>query len=96
MQSVVRVGVGQIPEALHALQKNGFVIVEQAISSQPLSILRNRMDADTVELLDFCESRGGNPRQKGHLQQRSTGFSGICIQRSCHESTYQRALRRTI
>lgn len=65
----MQVPTGAVGKAVCALQRNGLVIVKQAIPKRPLMLLRERMDADTVELLEFCEHIGGNPREKGHLQQ---------------------------
>ena len=45
------------------------MILEEAVASEPLKVLRERMDRDTEELLAYCESIGGNPRELGHLQQ---------------------------
>ena len=66
---VVRVQTGEVKEAVRAIRRNGFVIVKQAITIEPLQVLRERMDSDTIELLEYCESLGGNPRERGHLQQ---------------------------
>ena len=66
---VVRVQKHQTEEASETIKKHGVVIVEQAISAAPLRSLRERMDRDTEELLAYCDSIGGNPRERGHLQQ---------------------------
>lgn len=66
---VVRVPTSAVGEAVRALRRNGLVIVKHAIPKEPLKLLRERMDADTVQLLEYCELIGGNPREKGHLQQ---------------------------
>lgn len=66
---VVRVQRGEVQRAVEAIQRNGFVIVEQVVPAHLLDRLRRRMDEDTIELLDYCASIGGNPREGGHLQQ---------------------------
>ena len=52
-----------------AIHEHGYVILENAVAAEPLAALRERMDRDTEELLAYCESIGGNPRERGHLQQ---------------------------
>ncbi|MYD43604.1 MAG: phytanoyl-CoA dioxygenase family protein [Gammaproteobacteria bacterium] len=51
------------------IRELGYVILKQAVSHEPLAILRERMDRDTQELLAYCDTIGGNPRELGHLQQ---------------------------
>ena len=55
--------------AVSSIHEHGFVIIEDAVPKEPLAVLRERMDRDTEELLAYCESIGGNPRERGHLQQ---------------------------
>ncbi|MCY4095495.1 MAG: phytanoyl-CoA dioxygenase family protein [Gammaproteobacteria bacterium] len=69
MSISTRVHATDSEAAVNALRKWGFVIVEEAVASEPLKVLRERMDRDTEELLTYCESIGGNPRELGHLQQ---------------------------
>ena len=45
------------------------MVLEDALPKKPLVEIRRRMDLDTKELQDYCSSIGGNPREKGHLQQ---------------------------
>ena len=66
---IVRVAPTDAARAVEAIHEHGFVIVEGAVPHEPLAVLRRRMDEDTVELLRYCESIGGNPRALGHLQQ---------------------------
>ena len=56
-------------QAANAILENGFVILKDAVPHKPLEILRERMDQDSEELLAYCEKIGGNPRERGHLQQ---------------------------
>ena len=51
------------------------MILEGALPTAPLDALRRRMDRDTVDLLRFCATIGGNPRQTGHLQQGPPPFA---------------------
>ena len=55
--------------ALDALRTDGVVVLGDVIDRAPLDALKTRMDRDSVELLAFCKSVGGNPRDRGHLQQ---------------------------
>ena len=68
-EHLVRVAPHETTEAVEAIRKEGFVVIDNAISAEPLSLLRTRMDRDTEELLAYCKSIGGNPRDIGHLQQ---------------------------
>ena len=58
-----------VDEAVASIRLHGFVVLKQALPKQPLAIIRSRMDQDTRELQDYCSSIGGNPRERGHLQQ---------------------------
>ncbi|MCY3858690.1 MAG: phytanoyl-CoA dioxygenase family protein [Gammaproteobacteria bacterium] len=69
MTTSTRVQAAESEAAVNALRECGFVILEEAVASEPLKVLRERMDRDTEELLAYCESIGGNPRELGHLQQ---------------------------
>ena len=55
--------------AVNHIRDVGFVVIKSAVPTTPLAQLRQRMDWDTQELLCYCDSIGGNPRAKGHLQQ---------------------------
>lgn len=72
---VVRVLPDETERAALAIEEDGCVILESAIPVQPLAALRRRMDRDTHDLLRFCETIGGNPRQAGHLQQGPPPFA---------------------
>ncbi|MCY3812659.1 MAG: phytanoyl-CoA dioxygenase family protein [Gammaproteobacteria bacterium] len=61
--------------AAQAVVEDGCVILEGAIPVAPLAALRRRMDRDTVDLLRFCATIGGNPRERGHLQQGPPPFA---------------------
>lgn len=66
---LVRVKPTEVTQAVSALRTYGCVLIERAVSHEPLHLLRERMDQDTEELLSYCETIGGNPRELGHLQQ---------------------------
>ena len=55
--------------ATRIIRTYGFVILRDAVPRPVLEPLRVRMDQDTEELVAYCETIGGNPREKGHLQQ---------------------------
>ena len=63
-------------EAARAIAEDGCVILEDALPTAPLAALRRRMDRDTADLLRFCATIGGNPRESGHLQQGPPPFRG--------------------
>lgn len=64
-----RVQALESEKAVASIHEFGYVILEDAVPEEPLRVLRERMDRDTEELLAYCESIGGNPRERGHLQQ---------------------------
>lgn len=51
------------------MERDGVLVLDQIVDHAPLDVLKKRMDRDSVDLLAFCESIGGNPRDRGHLQQ---------------------------
>jgi hypothetical protein len=55
--------------ALEALARDGVVVLGGVIERSALAALKPRMDRDSAELLAFCDGVGGNPRDRGHLQQ---------------------------
>ena len=69
LSSKTRVHAKEIDAAVSAIHEYGYVILEDAVPIEPLEVLRERMDQDTGDLLAYCESIGGNPRERGHLQQ---------------------------
>ena len=69
MSTSTRVHATESEAAVNAIREWGYVILEEAVSRGPLKVLRERMDRDTEELLAYCETIGGNPRERGHLQQ---------------------------
>ena len=71
---VVRVARHETERAAAALDSDGCVILRAAVSPQPLIALARRMDRDTHDLLRYCLTIGGNPRETGHLQQGPPPF----------------------
>ena len=59
---------------LTAMKRDGVLVLDQVVDHAPLDTLKVRMDRDSAELLAFCESVGGNPRDRGHLQQGPPPF----------------------
>ena len=72
---LVRVSPDETERAAEAIEEHGCVILVGAIQPELLTVLRRRMDRDTHDLLRFCETIGGNPRQAGHLQQGPPPFA---------------------
>ena len=64
-----------LEEARAAMRRDGLLILQQVIDHAPLDVLKLRMDRDSLELLAYCDSRGGNPRDRGHLQQGPPPFA---------------------
>jgi hypothetical protein len=60
---------GNRDRVAHAMRRDGVLVLDQVIAHAPLDGLKQRMDRDSLELLAFCDSVGGNPRDRGHLQQ---------------------------
>jgi ectoine hydroxylase-related dioxygenase (phytanoyl-CoA dioxygenase family) len=58
-----------LARVLEALDDDGVVVLEQVVDRAALDVVKARMDRDSLELLAFCDSAGGNPRDRGHLQQ---------------------------
>lgn len=54
---------------LDAMRRDGLLVLDQIVDHAPLDALKTRMDRDSVDLLAFCDGVGGNPRDRGHLQQ---------------------------
>lgn len=52
-----------------ALREDGMLVIRQAVPTDILDLLNRRMDEDTEELMQYLDSIGGNPRDRGHLQQ---------------------------
>ncbi len=62
-------------QLLAAMQRDGVLVLDRIIDHAPLDALKARMDRDSAELLAFCDSIGGNPRDRGHLQQGPPPFA---------------------
>jgi ectoine hydroxylase-related dioxygenase (phytanoyl-CoA dioxygenase family) len=62
-------------QVLDAMRRDGVLVLDQVVDHAPLDALKTRMDRDSLELLTFCDSVGGNPRDRGHLQQGPPPFA---------------------
>jgi ectoine hydroxylase-related dioxygenase (phytanoyl-CoA dioxygenase family) len=70
-----RLSTANRKKALAAMRSDGIVVLERVIDQASLDALKTRMDRDSLELLAFCDSVGGNPRDRGHLQQGPPPFA---------------------
>ncbi len=61
-------------EAARIFREEGLLILTHAVSNEYADRLKTRMDSDTLELLRFCDTIGGNPRRNGQLQQSPPPF----------------------
>ena len=60
--------------ATEALQSDGALVLKDIVDVEFLRMLKRRMDSDTLRLLAYCESLGGNPRDAGQLQLGAPPF----------------------
>ncbi len=63
-----------VNQAVEAIRRDGFVVIENAVSDEPLDMLREKMDEDSQVMIDL-EWWGGAGRLKGHLQQAPPPFN---------------------
>ena len=75
MPRIQRLAPDETDRAARAIAADGCVVLEGALPIEPLARLRRRMDRDTGDLLRFCATIGGNPREVGHLQQGPPPFA---------------------
>ena len=75
MPRIQRVTPDETDRAARAIAEDGCVILAGVLPIAPLARLRRRMDRDTGDLLRFCATIGGNPREVGHLQQGPPPFA---------------------
>ena len=75
MSRIQRLAPDDTDRAARAIAEDGCVVLEGALPIEPLARLRRRMDRDTGDLLRFCATIGGNPREVGHLQQGPPPFA---------------------
>lgn len=69
-----RLGEATLASVVEAIKQDGYVVLEQVVAHDHLDVLKERMDADSEELLG-AEKWGGAGRQKGHLQQGPPPFA---------------------
>ena len=65
---------GRLKQAVEAIRRDGYVVIENAVPHEPLDILREKMDQDSKVLIDR-EQWGGAGGLKGHLQQGPPPFA---------------------
>ena len=75
MTAIERVAPDDAERAAQAIADDGCVILKGALPTAPLDALRRRMDRDTADLMRFCATIGGYPREAGHLQQGPPPFA---------------------
>ena len=69
-----RMSPGRLKQAVEAIRRDGYVVIENAVPHEPLDILREKMDQDSRVLIDR-ELWGGAGQLKGHLQQGPPPFA---------------------
>lgn len=57
-----------LADAVTAIRKDGFVVIEQVVDHAHLDVLKERMDADSEKMIAAAKW-GGAGRLRGHLQQ---------------------------
>ena len=62
-----------LAHAIEAIQKDGYVIIEQVVDHAILDALKTRMDEDSAKLIS-ADKWGGAGRVQGHLQQGPPPF----------------------
>ena len=65
---------GRLKQAVEAIRWDGYVVIENAVSHEPLDVLREKMDQDSKTLIER-EQWGGAGQLKGHLQQGPPPFA---------------------
>ena len=63
-----RMSPRRLKQAVEAIRRDGYVVIENAVPHEPLDMLREKMDQDSKILIDR-EQWGGAGQLKGHLQQ---------------------------
>ena len=61
-------GDEKLQEVIATLQGDGYVVIENAVSDEPLDVLQEKMDEDTRRLM-AADKWGGAGAVEGHLQQ---------------------------
>ncbi len=69
-----QLGHANLKLAIRAVREEGFVILGNAVSHDPLDVLRPRMTADSQRLISI-RKWGGAGRLEGHLQQGPPPFA---------------------
>lgn len=69
-----RMSPRRLKQAVEAIRRDGYVVIENAVPHEPLDMLREKMDQDSRVLIDR-EQWGGAGQLKGHLQQGPPPFA---------------------
>ena len=69
-----RMSPGRLKQAVEAIRRDGWVVIENAVPHEPLDMLREKMDQDSKVLIARA-LWGGAGGIKGHLQQGPPPFA---------------------
>ena len=69
-----RMSPGRLKQAVEAIRRDGYVVIENSVPHEPLDILREKMDQDSKVLIDR-EQWGGAGQLEGHS---ATGGTSVC------------------
>ena len=69
-----RISNRHVKQAVEAIGRDGYVVIENAVPHEPLDMLREKMDEDSKVLIDL-KLWGGAGGLKGHLQQGPPPFA---------------------
>ena len=75
-----RMSPRRLKQAVEAIRRDGYVVIENAVPHEPLDVLREKMDQDSKVLIDR-EQWGGAGQLKGHLQQGPPPFAPFVFPR---------------
>ena len=73
-QSSGELAKDNLANAIEAIRKDGYVIIEQVVDHAILDALKTRMDEDSAKLIE-AQKWGGAGRIHGHLQQGPPPFA---------------------
>ena len=69
-----RMSKRHVNQAVEAIRRDGYVVVENVVPHGPLDILREKMDEDSRVMIDL-KKWGGAGHLRGHLQQAPPPFA---------------------
>ncbi len=73
-QTSRRMSGRHVNQAVEAIRRDGFVVIENVVPHEPLDILREKMNEDSQVMIDL-KKWGGAGHLKGHLQQAPPPFA---------------------